>query len=177
MVMWWWWWWWSCLIIGVLMCCVWARSVVSNCVTLWTVAHQAPLSMGFSRQEYRSGFLRPAPGNLPGPGIESRSWIKVKMVFTISNCHCVNFLACNITVLSHRPTLPFVASFLCSFLRLSSSRKKRRGNQSNLRMSLHPIWGHGVYCELQKGQWVTWRIKTVCFPTKHAGSKTTSTEE
>ena len=38
-------------------------------VTLWTVAHQAPLSMGFSRQEYWSGLPFPPPGDLPDPGI------------------------------------------------------------------------------------------------------------
>ena len=37
---------------------------------LWTVALQAPLSMGFSRQEYRSGLPCPPPGDLPDPGIE-----------------------------------------------------------------------------------------------------------
>jgi len=37
---------------------------------LWTVACQAPLSMGFSRQEYWSGLPCPSPGDLPGPGIE-----------------------------------------------------------------------------------------------------------
>ena len=41
--------------------------------TLWTVAQQAPLSMGFSRQEYWSGLLFPSPGDLPDPGIEPRS--------------------------------------------------------------------------------------------------------
>ena len=41
--------------------------------TLWTVAYQAPLSMGFSRQEYRSGLLFPSPGDLPDPGIKPRS--------------------------------------------------------------------------------------------------------
>ena len=41
--------------------------------TPWTVAHQAPLSMGFSRQEYWSGLPFPSPGNLPYPGIEPRS--------------------------------------------------------------------------------------------------------
>ena len=35
-------------------------------VTLWTIAHQAPLSMGFSRQEYWSGLPFPPPGNCPG---------------------------------------------------------------------------------------------------------------
>ena len=38
--------------------------------TLWTVAHQSPLSMGFSKQEYWSGLLHPPPGDLPNPGIE-----------------------------------------------------------------------------------------------------------
>ena len=36
----------------------------------WTVDHQAPLSMEFSRQEYCSGLPFPSPGNLPDPGIE-----------------------------------------------------------------------------------------------------------
>ena len=41
--------------------------------TLWTVAHQAPQSMGFSRQEYWSGLPFPSPGDLSNPGIEPRS--------------------------------------------------------------------------------------------------------
>ena len=42
-------------------------------VTSWTVARQAPLFMGFSRQEHRSGLPFPPPGDLPDPGIESVS--------------------------------------------------------------------------------------------------------
>ena len=45
-------------------------SRVQPFVTLWTVAHQAPLSMGFSRQEYWSGLPYLPPGDLPDPGIE-----------------------------------------------------------------------------------------------------------
>ena len=41
--------------------------------TPWPVAHQAPPSLGFSRQEYWSGLPFPSPGDLPNPGIESRS--------------------------------------------------------------------------------------------------------
>ena len=41
--------------------------------TLWTVAHQAPPSMGFSRQEYWSGVPFLSPGDLPDPGIKPRS--------------------------------------------------------------------------------------------------------
>ena len=46
---------------------------VQLCVTLWTAAHQAPLSMGFSRQEYCSGLWCPLPRDLPDPGIKPRS--------------------------------------------------------------------------------------------------------
>ena len=41
----------------------------------WTVAHQAPLSMGFSRQNYWSGLPCPPPGDLPNPGIKLASVI------------------------------------------------------------------------------------------------------
>ena len=42
-------------------------------VTPWTVAHQAPPSVEFSRQEYWSGLPFPSPGDLPDPGIEPGS--------------------------------------------------------------------------------------------------------
>ena len=42
-------------------------------VTPWTVAHQAPPSMGFSRQEYWNGLPFPSPGDLLNPGIEPGS--------------------------------------------------------------------------------------------------------
>ena len=48
-------------------------SVVSDSATPWTVTHQAPLSMEFSRQEYRSGLPFPSPGDLPDPEIEPTS--------------------------------------------------------------------------------------------------------
>ena len=50
--------------------------VTKSCPTLgtsWTVACQAPLSMGFSRQEYWSGLPFPFPGDLPSPGIKPGS--------------------------------------------------------------------------------------------------------
>ena len=53
---------------------VFSCSVVSDSfVTPWTVARQAPLSMGFSRQEYWSGLPFPYPGDFPDPGIEPTS--------------------------------------------------------------------------------------------------------
>ena len=48
-------------------------SCVRLFVTLWTVAHQAPLSMGFPRQEYWRGLPFPPPGDLPHTGIKPTS--------------------------------------------------------------------------------------------------------
>ena len=48
-------------------------SCVRLFATLWTVACQAPLSMGFPRKEYWSGLPFPSPGDLPDPGIKPRS--------------------------------------------------------------------------------------------------------
>ena len=50
--------------------CVLSCSVLSSSVTPWTAAHQAPLSMGFSRPEYWSGLPFPSPGDLPNPEIK-----------------------------------------------------------------------------------------------------------
>ena len=55
---------------------MWAvASVMSNSVTPWTVTHQAPLYMGFSRQEYWSGWPYPPSGDLPHPGMEPESTV------------------------------------------------------------------------------------------------------
>ena len=55
------------------MCCAWSLSRAWLFATFQTVAHQAPLPMGFSRQEYWSGLPCPPPGDLPNPGIVPRS--------------------------------------------------------------------------------------------------------
>ena len=51
-------------------------------VNPWTVAHQAPLSMGFPRQEYWSEESFPPPGDLPDPGIESVSPVFIGEIFS-----------------------------------------------------------------------------------------------
>ena len=48
-------------------------SDMPDSVSLWTVVHQAPLSMGFSKLEYWSGLPFLTPGHLPDPGIEPES--------------------------------------------------------------------------------------------------------
>ena len=53
--------------------CTYVFSVMSDSATPWTTAHQSPLSMEFSRQEYWSGFPFLSTGHLPNPGIEPMS--------------------------------------------------------------------------------------------------------
>ena len=82
--------------------CVNAKSLQHvQLVTPWIVAHQAPLSMGVSRQEYWRGLLCPSPGDLPHPGIKpirltspkmageffttSFAWEALKGVYSIIN--------------------------------------------------------------------------------------------
>ena len=64
------------LLIGYVYVCVCvcvSRSVMTDSVTPWTVAHQAPLSTGFPRQEYWSGLPFPPLGNIPNPRIKAAS--------------------------------------------------------------------------------------------------------
>ena len=68
----------ACVCVRACVCvcvcvCVCLLSRVRLFATPWTVAHQAPLSMRFSRQEDWSGFPFPTPGDLPDPGIEPTS--------------------------------------------------------------------------------------------------------
>ena len=65
--------------------------VAKLCPTLatpWTVACQAPLSMGFSRQEYWSGLPFPSPGNLPDLGIEPESSALMADSLSITKSPC-----------------------------------------------------------------------------------------
>ena len=68
---------WLYLMIGVTVCIGGGGGLVAKSyptlVIPWTLAYQAPLSMGFSRQEYWSGLPFPSPGDFPDPGIKPRS--------------------------------------------------------------------------------------------------------
>ena len=59
--------------LSTMQCCAKLLSRVQLFATPWTIACQAPLSMGFFRQECWSGLPCPPPGDLPNPGIEPRS--------------------------------------------------------------------------------------------------------
>ena len=69
------------------------------CATLWTATHQAPLSMGFSRQEHWSGLPCPPPGDLPDPWVEPGSLTTPPLVsgfFTTSaTCQIITFYTLN----------------------------------------------------------------------------------
>ena len=63
-----------CVCVCVCACaCAWSVSHVTLFVTPYTAARQAPLSLGFPKQEYWSGLPFPPPGNLPNPGIKPTS--------------------------------------------------------------------------------------------------------
>ena len=79
------------------------RSVVSDSATPWTVAHQAPLSMGFPRQEYWSGLPFPTPEDLPDPGIKPVSPASAGRFFTTAPAgkpqnypYCVDYICITI---------------------------------------------------------------------------------
>ena len=65
--------------------CVLSHSVMSNSVTLWTIAHQAPLSMRLPKQEYWTGLPFPSPGDFPNPGIKPMS--PALQVDSLPPCH------------------------------------------------------------------------------------------
>ena len=102
-------------------------SCVQFFATLWTIAHQAPLSMGFSRQKYWSGLLCPPPGDLPNPGIEPISLTSPALAggfFTTST----TWEACLMLYVSHNYAehLKFICYLLyVSYISIKLGRKKR----------------------------------------------------
>ena len=79
-----------------------------SCVKLfaasWSVIHQAPLSMGFFRQEYWSGLPFPTPGDLPIPGMEPTSLVSPALVgrFFTSSATWEALLNCNSQMKRHK---------------------------------------------------------------------------
>ena len=68
-----------CVHVGMLRC-----SVMSDSATPWTVACQAPLSVGFSREENGSGLPLPSPGDGPDPGIKPVSLASLALAGRLS---------------------------------------------------------------------------------------------
>ena len=86
-------------------------------MTPWAVAGQAPLSMGFSRQEYWSGLPFPSPGDLPDPGIEPRS----PALQAINVWHCLSSLG-----LLRLGGLETAEVYSSQFSKLGSSRSQHQ---------------------------------------------------
>ena len=89
------------------MCVLLYFSPVGLFATLWTIAHQVSLSIGFSRQEYWSGFPCPPAGDIPDPGIEPTSVnfpVFAGVIFTTSTTWEALFLCMSLVAQSF-PTL------------------------------------------------------------------------
>ena len=70
---------WHCLLIGYVLACMLSHfNCVQFCATTWTAACQAPLSKGFSREEYWSRLPCPPPGDLSYPGTRTISYIPIQ---------------------------------------------------------------------------------------------------
>ena len=93
-----------------------AHSVMSDSAAPWTVAHQAPLSMGFSRQDSWSELPFPSPGDLPDPGIQAGSpiWVSYQLSHWGSPC----MLPCLMFILQMTDALVFLFFFLFFFFLL-----------------------------------------------------------
>ena len=106
-----------CILSSYSCSCLVAESCLSL-VTLWSVARQAPLSMGFSRQEYWSGLPLPSAGDLPDTGIKPTS----------------SALQANFSLLSHRGSPKLIVLYQ---LYLSKTRTFRKLRLWHLVPSLH----------------------------------------
>ena len=87
------------------MLCHTVTSVMSESFAiLWTMAHQAPLSMGFSGQEYWGGLPCPPPGDIPNPGTEPESLTSPALAVTCFTTSIVCVCVC-VLVAQSCPTL------------------------------------------------------------------------
>ena len=122
--------------------CAVVLSRVRLCVTSWTVMHQAPLSMRFSRQEYWSGLPFPSPGDLPDPGIEPSNlcflWLLHWKVGSFPMGHLVNPFkrAYCLSSWSHRECLFYLE---CG---LGREERQHIGEYINVFSILSEVW-HG----------------------------------
>ena len=104
--------------VSCVLCVLSCFSCVPSCVTPWTVAHQVPLSMEFSRQKLWSGLLCPPPRDLHDPGIEPASLMSPALTggfFTAST----TWEAPERSYIPQTPTYKLFSAFLSKSLSLS----------------------------------------------------------
>ena len=87
-------------------------SRVRLCATQWTVACQALLSLGFSRQEHWSELLCPPPGHLPDPGIKPGSFVSLVSLPPVPPGKPPPLLCFLLNIFAFRTYLLFLALFL-----------------------------------------------------------------
>ena len=97
----------------------------------WTAAHQAPLSMGLSRQEYWSGLPCPSPGNLPDPGIKPMSLLSPALASRFFT-----------TSATWEAAYPITFTVFCSFKGILFARSKSLGPTHRKREGL--TQGHEI---------------------------------
>ena len=93
--------------------CTCTHSVVSDSVTPRSVAHQAPLSMGFPRQEYWNWLPFPPPGDLPNPGIKPASPVSLALAGRFITTASSGKLQIVITAEKLISTIDLVCKWLC----------------------------------------------------------------
>ena len=81
---------------GFLVCACEVTLVMCNSATLWTVALQASLSVGFRRREYWSGLPFPSPGDFPNPGTEPASFMSPALANGFFTTSATNEQACDL---------------------------------------------------------------------------------
>ena len=99
--------------------------------TPWVAAHQAPLSMGFPRQEYWNGLLFPSPGDLPNPGVKPASPAMAGRFFT--------------TEPPRKPNGRDNSHYNCFYMFPKETNKKRADSEDDLKA--HMSWKPGRHCE------------------------------
>ena len=109
------------------LCCMLSRfSLVRLFATPWNVSHQAPLSTGFSRQEYWGGLPCPPPGDLPNPGTEPTSLMSLHWQ---ANSLYQRHLGSSVDVIS-----------VLHFKRSEARRKQPQQGNSPKLLGLHCLW-------------------------------------
>ena len=123
-------------------------SHVRHCATLWTVTHQAPLSRGFCRQEYRSGLPCPPPGDLPKPrsptlqekslpseppGKRTCNYLQIIKVNEVQQCMCQIIYKVNVCtrVCSGKGLIKYLLHMLLYFKHQSHSLDFTNGSTVN----------------------------------------------
>ena len=111
-------------------------SLVRLFATLWTIARQAPLSMGFPRQEYWSGLPFPSPGDLPNPRIKLAFPAMAGKFFTTEPPGKLHFVIKQYFLIRFLCLLPFIILILKVYVSLNFNQLKAK---NRIKVSTFPL--------------------------------------